>query len=361
MRRRLAADLFFAVPGDIETRTGGTIYDRRLLLELRRSGWSVEHLRWAANFPFPTPADVARAAQSLAACADDSLVLVDGLAFGAVPALAEAEGQRLRLVALVHHPLALETGLVPSDRDRLARWERRALQSTRAVITTSAATAKTLIGNYGVSPERLTVAEPGTDPVRERSKSARAAGTSAHLLSVGSVTPRKGHDLLIEALAGIADMPWTCTIVGSLDRAPGTAADIRARIAAHGLSERIALLGEIADVAPLYEAANLFVLASQHEGYGMAFAEALRHGVPVVGTTAGAISAVVPPSAGVLVSPNDVPALAAALRHVIGNPARCDELAAGARTAGANLPRWSDTAARVAAALRKLGASPTCL
>lgn len=356
MRRRLASDLYFAIPGDIETRTGGYIYDWRLLQGLRQSGWTIEHLRWAASFPFPTLADVADAARSLAGCADDSLVLIDGLAFGALPELAEAEGGRLRLVALVHHPLALETGLAPADRDSLARSERRALRMARAVIANSAATAKALIQDYGVPPDILTIAEPGTDPARKLARSAGATGSARHLLSVGTVTPRKGYDVLIEALASIHDLPWTCTIAGSLERAPDTCADIRARIAAHGLGKRIALVGEVAAMADLYEAADIFVLASRHEGYGMAFAEALRHGLPVIGTTAGAIPDVVPPNAGLLLPPDDAPALAAALHHVIGDPARLAELAAGARAAGAALPRWSDTAARVATALRSLRA-----
>jgi glycosyltransferase involved in cell wall biosynthesis len=349
----LPPDISFAVPGDIETRTGGYIYDRRLMLELRRAGWSVEHLRWAASFPFPTPADVAAAERSLAAHADDSLILIDGLAFGALPELAEAEGQRLQLVALVHHPLALETGLTAALQNQLAQSERRALRMTRAVIVTSKTTAQTLIRDYGVEPERLTVAEPGTDPAQILRPARSTPRFAPQLLSIGTVTPRKGHDLLVEALAAVVDLPWTCIIAGSLDRSPGTATDLRARIARHGLAARIAMIGEVDDVAALYEKADLFVLPSRHEGYGMAFAEALRHGLPVIGTTAGAIPDVVPHSAGILVPPDDIAALATALRGVIGDPDMLSKLAAGARAAGAALPAWADTAARVATALDK--------
>src|SRR5713101_5171162 len=96
-RHRFVPDLRFAVPGDLETRTGGYIYDRRLMVELRRAGWSVEHLAWGARFPFPDAADLAGAARSLAAAADGSLILIDGLAYGAMPKLAEAAARRLDL------------------------------------------------------------------------------------------------------------------------------------------------------------------------------------------------------------------------------------------------------------------------
>ena len=166
------------------------------------------------------------------------------------------------------------------------------------------------------------------------------------------MTPRKGHDVLVEALALVADLRWTCTIAGSLDRAPEMVVMVRERIAAHGLGDRIALIGEATDMAPLYGAADIFVLPSRYEGYGMAFAEALQQGLPVIGTATGAIPEVVPSSAGILVPPDDVAALAAALRRLmIDHAARC-RLAEGAVIAAKDLPRWDETARCVAAVLQ---------
>jgi glycosyltransferase involved in cell wall biosynthesis len=345
----LASDLRFAVPGDLETLTGGYVYDRRLVAELTRVGWSVEVLPWAASFPHPSTADKTGAAASLAGLPDGSLVLVDGLAFGALPELAEAEARRLRLVALVHHPLALEPELPPQTRSRLKQSERRALAAAQAVIATSDTTAEMLIRDYGVAPERLAVAKPGTDAAPLARGSGRGA-RGPHLLSVGTLTPRKGHDLLIEALARIADLSWTCSIAGSATRSPTTTAALGAAIAANRLGGRVRLLGEIADLNPLYDSADLFVLASRHEGYGMVFAEALRRGLPVIGTTAGAIPEVVPPAAGLLVPPNDARSLADALRHVVGDAGTRRRLAAGARATV--LQHWEETARHVSAALR---------
>lgn len=352
----MANDLGFAVPGDLETLTGGYVYDRRLAAELTRAGWRVDVLAWAASFPHPSAADQAGAAASLAVLPDGSLVLIDGLAFGVLPELAEAESRRLGLVALVHHPLALEPELSPEERLRLMRSERRALAAAEAVIATSDTTAKMLTEEYGVSPDRLTVAKPGTDPAPPARGSGRGA-SGPHILSVGTLTPRKGYDLLIEALAHIADLPWTCSIAGSLTRSPETTAAVRAAIAANRLGERVRLMGEIADLGSLYDSADLFMLASRHEGYGMVFAEALQRGLPVIGTTAGAIPEVVPPAAGLLVPADDAGSLAEALRQAVGDAGRRRRLAAGAQAAAKTLPRWEQTGRLVSALLRTVAVS----
>jgi glycosyltransferase involved in cell wall biosynthesis len=331
----------FAIPGAIGTLTGGYAYDRRLIAGLRASGVSVHHLAWPDGFPNPTAQDLAAAARSLAEQPDGRIVIIDGLAYGAMPDLAAAEGRRLRLVALVHHPLALETGAPPG----LMASERRALPHAAAVIATSAATAETLRRDYDVKPERLVVAPPGTDPAPP------AARLGSHILSLGSVTPRKGHDVLVAALVRVAHLGWRCTIAGSLDRAPDWAAALRARIAAAGLADRIALAGEVEDAGALYASADFFVLASRHEGFGMAYAEALMRGLPVIGTTAGAIPSTVPPAAGALVRPDDPAGLAIALERLLTDPLARESASAAALQAAARLPRWADTVSTVMALL----------
>ena len=173
------------------------------------------------------------------------------------------------------------------------------------VVATSTTTAETLTRDYAVPSDRLVVAPPGTDPAAPAAR----CGNPPHILSLGSVTPRKGHDLLVAALTSLTHLPWRCTIAGSHDRAPETARRLRAQIETAGLANRILLPGEVETVENLYADADLFVLASRHEGFGMAYAEALIRGLPVIGTTAGAIPAVVPEAAGALVPPDDGPAL----------------------------------------------------
>lgn len=345
----MTPDLTFAIPGDLETLTGGYEYDRRLIEALRARGLRVAHLAWPGRYPFPTPGERAVAASSLKALPDGSTVLVDGLAYGALPELAEGAGARLRLVALVHHPLALETGTLAKERTRLAENEARALSHAAAVVVTSDRTKATLVHSYGVAASRIVIALPGTEvPPFGRIRGARHV---LRLLSVGSLTPRKGHDVLLAALERLVDLRWTCRIVGSPAHAPEEARRIAALRDRSAVRCRVRLEGEVVEAAPFYRRADMFVLASHYEGYGMAFAEALAHGLPVIGTRGGAVPDVVPQDAGILVPPGDPAALAAALRAVIVDAGLRTCLAEGAARAGARLPRWADAAARVAAVL----------
>jgi glycosyltransferase involved in cell wall biosynthesis len=345
-RRMSIPEVGFAIPGDLDTRTGGYGYDRRLIAGLGARGFAIRHLAWAGGFPLPDGPALAAAARSLASQPDGRIVIVDGLAFGAIPELAAEEGERLQFVALIHHPLVLET-----DAPRAFHAaERDALRHARAVIVTSEATAETLCREYDVPIGRLLVAPPGTDPA----PLAPRQGRPPHLLSVGAVTPRKAHDILVEALVRIADLPWRCTIAGSLDRAPDAVRNLRAQIETSGLRSRITLKGEVEDVESLFAAADVFVLASRHEGFGMAYAEALARGLPIIGTLAGAIPDVVPREAGALVPPDDPAALANALRHLLSDQEAREAAASAARQAGARLPRWEATIDSVASLLRGL-------
>ncbi len=352
----MAGELTFAIPGDIETRTGGYLYDKRLIAELGGLGWAVAHLAWPGSFPFPGEADRRGVARSLASLADGSILLVDGLAFGALAEEIGPHRNRLRIAALVHHPLAFETGLSPNEAARLRDEERRALALVSLVIVTSETTRLLVEEQYSVDAGRLVVARPGTDPVKiSPARGSPGANVGpVRLLAIGTVTPRKGFDVLVEALARIADRGWSCRIAGSLTRARPTAEALIAQIAQAGLAGRIALLGEVDDPAPLLREADIFVLPSRYEGYGMVFAEALAHGLPIVATAVGAIPEVVPREAGILVPPDDPDALASALAALIDDPALRLSLSDGARIAGSSLPGWRDTARLVSSALDQL-------
>jgi glycosyltransferase involved in cell wall biosynthesis len=341
--------LALVLPGDPATPTGGYEYDRRIVAGLRALGWAVTVHALDASFPAPTPAARVAARAAFARIPDDATVLVDGLAFGAIPEIASAEARRLRLVALVHHPLAEETGLEPPRADALRRSEAQALAAARLVVATSGSTARALAG-YGVPPERIAVVEPGTDPAP---LAAGSGGPGVALLCVAAVVPRKGHTVLVEALSGLADRDWTLACVGSLERSPRTVAALEQRIAALGLAHRVAIRDAV-DRATLdlhYARADVFVLPTFHEGYGMALAEALARGLPVVSTRVGAVPDTVPPDAGLLVTPGDPAALRDALARVIDNRALRGRLAAGALRARMRLPDWDAACARLAAAL----------
>ena len=312
-------------------------------------------MRLADGFPFPDAAALADATAEVAALPDGALVLVDGLAFGALPDIAEREAERLRLVALVHHPLAYETGLDAAVAAGLLASERRALSAARAVLVTSATTARTLHAKYGVPAARLTVAVPGTEP---RRPTAGSGGREVVVLAVGAVVPRKGFVALVDALAGLRDLRWRLEIAGRLERDPAAVTALRAAIARHALEGRVALLGELDDRAleERYHAADLFVSAASYEGFGMAIAEAVAAGLPIVAVAGGAVADWLDPRAALLVPPGEDHALRAALRTAIGDSGARARLHAGAAAARAALPSWAETAAAADALLREVAA-----
>jgi glycosyltransferase involved in cell wall biosynthesis len=345
--------LAFAVPGDLDTPTGGYAYDKRMIAELRRLGWDIEVVDLGSEFPRPSDAARAAASAKLLALPQGLPLVIDGLAFGTMFVIASRLALRRKLVALVHHPLALESGLTRAEAATFQITERTALRAAGRTVTTSHTTARVLKSHYGVPERRLIVAPPGTDKVA----AARGSGGAGPLvlLAVGAVVPRKGYDVLIAALATLADLPWRLTIAGDRTRDPATVQELESDIARAGLTERITLAGAVPDerLDALYDSADLFVLPSRYEGYGMAFVAAIARGLPVIGTDAGAISEAVPAEAGILVPPDNVPALAAALYRLITDGRERGRLAAAARIAAAQLPTWADSAVLFSRALEK--------
>lgn len=343
-------DFAFAIPGDLDLATGGYAYDRRVMAECRRAGCYVAHLALPDGFPFPSSEALARAGCLLRALPPGQPVLIDGLAMGALPAGMLA-GLRRPLAALVHHPLALETGLSPAQQSHLIASERAALAEAAAVIVTSPMTARMLARDYAVAAEKLIVALPGTAPA------SRARGTPIpRILAVGAVIRRKAYGILVDALDGLRSRAWTCHIVGATDRDPMETHALRARIDARGLGDRIILTGAIADTAlrDEYDAADLFVSASLFEGYGMVLAEALARGLPIVATRAGAVPETVPAEAALLVMPGDARALAGTVGRLLDEPQRRRSMADAAWAQAQALPRWAETAAIVAATMRNI-------
>ncbi len=332
--------LTFALPGDITTLTGGYIYDRRMVQGLRDQGRHVDVLALPDSFPTPSDSDMRQALDALQALPADRPVIIDGLAFGALDPQGVA-AIRAPIVAMIHHPLAQESALPADLADHLWRTERANLAHARHVMVPSPHTRDMLVDRYDVPADRITVARPGTD----RPEQPATPQDPPLILSVGILHPRKGHDVLIAALAALADLDWQAVIVGNPWDAAHVA-DLQAQIAASGLDGRLELAGRVgADrLADLYRKASIFALATRYEGYGIVFDEALSHGLPIVSTRAGAVPGTVPADAGLLVAPDDAPALAQALRRMLTDPAERAARAAAAARAGAALPGWSDTA-----------------
>lgn len=333
----------FAVPGDLSTPTGGYAYDRRMIAELQHLGWRIDVVGLGEGFPWPSDQTRVAAKMRLMAVQSNCPIVVDGLAFGVLP----DEGWQIRaghpIVALVHHPLAMEYGLSVDQAMTLRGRERMALACTTRVVTTSDWIAHCLAEDYAVPLDKVVVVPPGIDPAP---MSPGSSDGIVRLLSVGAIVPRKGFDVLIAGLATLSELPWRLSIAGAC-RDPMTAAKLDEDIERFRLRNRVKVLGAVSPkcLAELYRNADAFVLASRLEGYGMAYAEALAHGLPVIGTTAGAIPYTVPANAGVLVAPDDAGALSSGLRQVIADVDFRRKLAESARRAASRLPAWRDSAA----------------
>ena len=349
-------ELHLIIPGPIDQRTGGYLYDAHMATGLEQLGWTVVVHSLEGDFPYGDARAEASLAGVLAELPQGTRVLLDGLAMGGPPGPIVAHAPRLRVLGLVHHSLADETGLDTEHEDRLAAHEREALSVCMGVLCTSTFTA-TRMEDYGVPPARVRAVLPGTEPARPAQ--GPAAGEAPRLLCVGSVVPRKGQDVLVRALARLRHIRWSCVCAGSLDRAPAFASTVRALAADEELADRVAFTGECGQQAldDLYHSASLFVLPSHHEGYGMALTEALAHGLPIVSTTGGAVPQTVPAAAAILVTPGDEAALGDALGHLLAGPAgasRRDRMASAARVHALSLPTWDEAARAFARAILEL-------
>jgi glycosyltransferase involved in cell wall biosynthesis len=341
------------VPADVDAPTGGNVYDRRVSAALSELGWHVS-VREVAG-AWPTPGESGRRAldEVLADLPDGTTVLGDGLVLNGLPDVVLPHAERLRLVALVHLPLADETDLDEVEAKRRGEAESGTLALCRAVVVTGTWTVAR-VRALGVPLDRVHLVEPGTDPAPQ----ARGTPDGGSLLCVAAVVPRKGQLLLVEALAGLVDRSWRCRIVGPVDRHPVYVERVRDAVQGHGLSGRVEVCGPLDGprLDEVWTSADLLILPSYGETFGMVLAEALARGVPVV-TTTGSGAEWTAAGAGLLVPPGDVQGLRAAIAQWLAQPALRADLASRARAAGRAFPGWDVAARRLADVLETVRAA----
>lgn len=348
------------LPADVDDRalpSGGNTYDRAVCRGIAADGWQVDEIHVAGAWPQPDVTARAALARSLAALPDGAVVLLDGLVACGVPDVVVPEAQRLRMVVLVHMPLADDVALPAETAVVLDAREWETLHAVDAVVATSPSAAQRLVRHHGLAADRVHVAPPGAD----KAPVAEGGDGVSHLLCVAAVTEGKGQDVLVTALAAVADLPWRCRLVGPLRREPAYVVRVRRLVERRGLGDRIRLTGPLTgeQLAAEYAAADLFVLASRHETYGMVVTEALARALPVLTTTAGALpdtlgtarDGTVP---GLLVPPDDAGALADALRDWFGDSELRQRLRAAARQRRGTLTGWSATARTVSGVLTRV-------
>jgi glycosyltransferase involved in cell wall biosynthesis len=345
------------VPNDIDdpsTPSGGNTYDRRVCRGLAAAGWSVREHAVCGHWPRPGPTERADLARVLATIADDAIVLLDGLVASAAADVLVPQARRLRLVVLVHLP-------VGDQAPELSCSEREVLTAAVAIIATSEWSRRRLRDRYALAADRVHVATPGVDPAPV----APASPSGTALLCVAAVTAHKGHDLLIEALATMPELPWSCVCVGALSRDPAFVDALRRQAESHGLTDRVRLVGARtgAALAAAYSAADLLVLASRGETYGMVVTEALARGIPVVATRANGLPEALGRAPdgtrpGLLVGPDDPVALAGAVRRWLSEPDLRHELRRSALVRRTTLSGWAVTSEVISRVLSRV--SVTC-
>ena len=343
----------FVIPGHIDSPTGGYIYDRKVIEELRRNEVEVGLISLGGNFPNPSQADQDEARNSLSQLQANSPVIIDGLAFGALdPELVNSIAPPI--IALVHHPLAQENGLDNIDKERLFETESRNLSRASKIIVSSSHTADVLVREYGVNQDLIVVAKPGFDLAIQP----RNPIDPPLILSVGIQVRRKGHDVLLRALSQITNLSWQAIIVGS-PRDEVYAKQLLELRFELNLESRVQLVGHVDDLqlAQFYSQSSVFSLATRHEGYGMVFDEAMAYGLPIVTCDSGAVSETVGNEAALLVPAESPELLADALARVLQKPKTYRRMSEAALLRATELGSWSLTAERFVEVLDSLGNS----
>ncbi len=344
---------------DYDRATGGYIYNTTIVAALRDLGWQVEDLALPPGFPVPSPEALQQIAVSLEALPDGTPVLIDQVCLSRMPDIAAREARRLRWVEIFHHPMVEDLPAGDPRRTAVAASERAAIAVAAMVLASSETTARWLVAHEGLSPSRLVTALPGLPRFPPRQAEAERQPRALRLLTVGALVPRKDHLGLVAALAAVgAPVAWHLDIVGNPDRDPVYAAALRAAIDGAGLAHRVTVRGQLGDddLARLWEAADIYVAASRHEGYGMAIAEALGRGLPIVATGAGAVAEWLDPTSAIIVASGDARALVAALTRVLSDDALRRAMSMAAARAAATRPTWEESARIVAVALARLTA-----
>ena len=345
--------VLFIIPGDINLPTGGYRYDREIISAWQLSGINVELISIQGDYPFPNPEELKLALETVRKLPHANVAVVDGLLGGSAPEFIQKLSEKMPVAALIHHPLCLENGLNEKTANSLEDSEKQGLKFTSRIITTSPTTRKTVAELFKLHENQIHTVLPG---VERGTQSTGSQSACLNLLCVGSVIERKGHKHLLLALEMIKHLDWQLDCIGSTAFDETLFSELQALCKQNELDAKVRFHGDVSEdvLNSFYKRADLFVLPSLFEGYGMAYAEAIVRGIPVIGTTAGAIPETVPSTCGVLVEPSNVNALAKALESLICDDVLRTQYRNGTLAAEPDFPTWQSSAKQFAEILKEI-------
>jgi glycosyltransferase involved in cell wall biosynthesis len=346
--------------GDTGRKTGGYLYNGRVISGLRRRGLEVEELVAGGASPDEQRKDAPRLGSAFDPSRFD-MIVVDALARIAVAPHLERWQAFGPVVALVHELPSVAGG--GSGTETVARerdYEEPLLRADR-LVSVSDHGRNVLLGR-GVSPSRIHVVPPGFDGVQVGDGTPARRDGLVRALCVAQWIPRKGILTLVEAWTLQERRGAVLELIGETNAEPDYTARVRAAIDAAPRASIVesGCVGD-ASLGASYAVADIFVLPSRYEGYGIVYAEALAFGLPIIACDAGPVPELVGREAGVLIRPDDRDDLSAALDLLLGDPARRAKMSAAAGRRASRLPRWEDTVAafedvlRTAAGARRTG------
>jgi len=342
----------FIIPGDINLPTGGYRYDKEIINAWKNSGVEVELINFVGNYPFPSEKEQQTAIDSIKNFPKADIAVIDGLLGGASPDFIKLLAQHIPVTALIHHPLCLENGLDEGTAKKLEASEKQGLEFVKNIITTSPATAKTVSELFQFKTDQIHTVLPGVT----RGEFAKGSvNSTVNLLCVGSVIKRKGHRFLLEALSQIKHLDWQLDCYGSTEFDKNLFAELNEMLKTNKLSEKIKFHGAVSDaeLEAAYLSADIFVLPSLYEGYGMVYAEAIVRGLPVIATNAGAIPQTVPKTCGILIEPENSKMLKQAIEQLISDSELRDQYRNATIREEPNFPTWQKSAHQFAAILKE--------
>lgn len=349
--------ILFVIPGDINLPTGGYRYDRHIIDEWRKIGQHVELISLEGNYPFPLEQEKQDALNAIEHFPPADIAVVDGLLGGASPLFLKSLSTKMPVVSLLHHPLCLENGLSEEKAQALKESEKSGLSWVKAVITTSDTTTETVKTLFNFDPAKVHTVLPGVNRPDDISlNKADEVSQTVKLICVASVIPRKSHRILLEALSQLPNLDWHLDCYGSTQFDEVLYKSLENFIRDNGLSQKVTFHGAVEDqtIEEAYASSDIFVLPSQYEGYGMVYAEAIVRGLPVIGTTGGAIAKTVPLSCGILVEPENTEELKQALEKLIKDKPLRLQYKQNAIRAEPEFPTWQAAADEFANRLKEL-------